>query len=401
MDKWQKRALEKKKARERQLRRRLILGGGVVIAVLVTGIVTITSGQSSTTNGASIEAAEGESAGAETGIVYSPEGTDEATVAGDDIANATTASDAATAGSSVTADSASGTADASAAGDPAAGTDGSSAADSASGTAGASAAADTSTANAASAKQNVTPVPKEAIVPIDTPAPAATPDRSDFAVDPNNQNWNYDQTAEKTIYLTFDDGPSYLTPQVLDILDAYGINATFFVTSQNPDYFYLIKEAYDRGNTIGLHTACHDYETIYTSVDAYFADLDQIAALVQEQIGYVPCFIRFPGGASNQVSSHYCEGIMSALSGEVQARGYQYWDWNAATGDGSSVTAEESVANALATESQTVVLLCHDGEAKETTVEALPAIIEEYQARGYVFKPLDRSSTVVHHEIFN
>ena len=187
----------------------------------------------------------------------------------------------------------------------------------------------------------------------------------------------------------------------MDILDSYGIKATFFVTAQNPDYFGLIKEAYDRGNTIALHSYTHEYDQIYASVDAFFEDLDQIAAVVQEQIGYVPCFIRFPGGASNGVSRHYCEGIMTALSQEVQARGYQYWDWNAATGDGESVTTEESIANALSAESQTIVLLCHDGELKETTVEALPAIIEGFQERGYVFKPIDRTSTVVHHEIFN
>ncbi|MBP3877226.1 MAG: polysaccharide deacetylase, partial [Lachnospiraceae bacterium] len=95
------------------------------------------------------------------------------------------------------------------------------------------------------------------------------------------------------------------------------------------------------------------------------------------------------------------DGIMSALSDEVQARGYQYWDWNAETGDGGSVTTAESISNALSCEAETIVMLCHDGEAKETTVEALPTIIEEYLARGYVFKPLDRQATVVHHEIFN
>ena len=118
--------------------------------------------------------------------------------------------------------------------------------DTASGDTSVAAATDSAAQPAAATATSVptaTPTPTATPVPTETPAPAV-PDRSDFAVDPNNQNWNYDQTAEKTVYLTFDDGPSYLTPQVLDILDSYGIKATFFVTAQNPDYFGLIKEAY-------------------------------------------------------------------------------------------------------------------------------------------------------------
>ena len=357
MDKWQQRAYEKKKAREKQLRRRLTIAGAVTVALVAGVIFAVVPHSSGSSSSSGTEAASGTTT-ENTGVVYS----------------ADNASDVSTANAASTE----------------------------------SANADSTAANTDTTAESTA----EAPLPTETPAPTVTPvpaeveaapvgDRSDFAVDPNNQNWNYDEQPEKTIYLTFDDGPSYLTPAVLDILDSYGINATFFVTAQNPDYFGYIKDAYDRGNTIALHSYCHDYENIYSSTDAFFADLDQIAAVVQEQIGYVPCFLRFPGGASNEVSKHYCEGIMTALSAEVQARGYQYWDWNAATGDGSSVTAEESVANALATEAQTVVLLCHDGEQKETTVEALPAIIEQYQARGYVFKPIDRTSTVVHHEIFN
>ena len=75
----------------------------------------------------------------------------------------------------------------------------------------------------------------------------------------------------------------------------------------------MIGEAYRRGNTIGMHTFTHDYATCYASVDAYFADLGQIAQVVKDQIGYVPYLVRFPGGSSNTVSRSYCPGIMAAL----------------------------------------------------------------------------------------
>ena len=84
---------------------------------------------------------------------------------------------------------------------------------------------------------------------------------------------------------------------MLDILDKYQVKATFFVTNGMPEYSYMIKEAYDRGHTIGLHTYSHDYAVVYASQDAYFKDLEAIGEVVKGQIGYVPCFIRFPGGS--------------------------------------------------------------------------------------------------------
>ena len=237
------------------------------------------------------------------------------------------------------------------------------------------------------------------------PAPEAIDTSADprvsFAVDPSFTDWNYSGDGTKTIYLTFDDGPSPITPEVLNILDTYGVKATFFVTAQLPQYVSYIREAYLRGHTIGLHSYTHDY-SIYRSEEAYMEDLVKIGDVVKTQIGYVPCFIRFPGGASNETSKEYSEGIMTALTAKVQELGYQYYDWNVAVGDGAeAVTADQEVEHALATEADTVILLAHDGESKSVTVEALPKIIEGYLERGYTFKAIDRSSTVIHHPVLN
>lgn len=225
----------------------------------------------------------------------------------------------------------------------------------------------------------------------------------DFAVDPNRTtDWNYDGNDKKTVYLTIDDGPSENTEKVLDILDQYGCKATFFVVGLDSNYFPMIKEAYDRGHTIGLHSDTHDYATVYASVDAYFNDLDAIGQIVKDQIGYVPCFIRFPGGSSNMVSADYCTGIMTALVDEVQERGYQYYDWNMSVGDGSVHTTDEIVGYGTEpTDLTNIVLLCHDSATKQSTVEALPRIIEHYQELGYSFEAIDRSSFVPHHGVGN
>ena len=230
------------------------------------------------------------------------------------------------------------------------------------------------------------------------------PRNADFAVDPTRTTWNTTPPEHKTVYLTFDDGPSENTQKVLDILDQYGIKATFFVTGINTSYAPMIKECYARGHTIGLHTYTHEYDQCYASSDAYWNDLNRIGELVREQIGYVPCFIRFPGGSSNMISADYTQGIMSELSQTVLAAGYQYYDWDASCGDGAVHTADELV-DATYWDTQyvgnSVVFLMHDGAGKATTVEALPRIIEYFQGLGYAFAPLDRQTVPPHHGIGN
>lgn len=228
-----------------------------------------------------------------------------------------------------------------------------------------------------------------------------TPERSDFAVAPGVPAGTSEQTGEKIVYLTLDDGPSQNTQTALDILDKYNVKATFFVTNAMPEYAGMIKTAYEKGHTIGLHTSTHDYAKVYASVDAYFQDLDGIAQAVQQQIGYVPCFVRFPGGSSNTVSASYSKGIMSILVQEVQNRGYQYYDWNASSGDGGVHNADELTAQATSFSDNNIVLLSHDSAAKQSTMEALPRIIEHYQSLGYTFKALDRQSYAPHHGVNN
>ncbi len=228
---------------------------------------------------------------------------------------------------------------------------------------------------------------------------------TDFAVDPSRTDWNFQPTpGKKVLHLTFDDGPSENTQAVLDILDRYDAKATFFVIGQNIDYYDLIKKEYDKGHTIGLHSLTHDYQTCYTSVDGYFQDLEGMGAIVKDQIGYVPCFIRFPGGSSNTISTNYAKGIMTTLTGEVQKRGYQYYDWNVSSGDGGVLSTEDIIAqstDASLLEFDSITLLCHDAVGKETTVEALPTIIEHYLDKGYSLEAIDRSSMVAHHEPSN
>lgn len=212
-----------------------------------------------------------------------------------------------------------------------------------------------------------------------------------------------EKNEEKVVYLTFDDGPSANTGEVIDILKSYGVTATFFVTGNRPEYNHFIKEAYDAGNTIGLHSFSHDYELIYSSVDAYFKDLNELGKMVEEITGEYPRYIRFPGGSSNMISANYTDGIMSTLTKEVIRRGFQYYDWNIGGIDasGNNVPAKLIYEDAIAYIENNRNILFHDTDAKDTTIEALPEIIEYFLEEGYTIKAIDDTSFTPHHQVNN
>lgn len=212
-----------------------------------------------------------------------------------------------------------------------------------------------------------------------------------------------EELGKKVVYLTFDDGPSNNTEKILDILDQYGAKATFFVTGNNRKRDDLIKRAYDEGHSIGLHTYSHDYPSVYASMDAYFDDLQKISDMVKEITGEESHIIRFPGGSSNTVSAKYVKGLMTELTKEVQARGYQYFDWNCDSTDaeGNRRPVDVLVRNATSSSKDHVNILMHDTDAKNTTVEALPQIIQSYKDRGYTFLGITVDSFAPHHGLNN
>lgn len=204
-------------------------------------------------------------------------------------------------------------------------------------------------------------------------------------------------------YLTFDDGPSDRTLQVLDILDLYGIKATFFVSgAAKTQYLPLIVS---RGHAIGLHTANHDYSIIYKDVNSYLEDIRQISDVVYNATGVRSNIMRFPGGSSNQVSAEYCPGIMTDLTARMESLGYSYFDWNVSSCDtaGGLVPTEKIISNVLtgAKGKKSICVLMHDWPANSTTVEALPSIIEGLDAMGFHFASLTAESYGFHHTVQN
>lgn len=203
------------------------------------------------------------------------------------------------------------------------------------------------------------------------------------------------------IYLTFDDGPNEGTTNViLDILKAEGVKATFFVTKNGPDY--LIKREHDEGHTVALHTWSHNYQTCYSSVEGYFADLKLVSDRVKRITGIESKIIRFPGGASNTVSRNYKQGIMSTLTKEVENRGYSYFDWNISSGDAGGTTDPKGVyANVVnnLSKSRANIVLMHD--IKRYTRDAIKDIIVYGKQNGYTFDRITENTVPYHQKANN
>ncbi len=187
--------------------------------------------------------------------------------------------------------------------------------------------------------------------------------------------------AKHKVYLTFDDGPSKNTREILDVLDQYGVKATFFVCGkEDAESIEALKEIAARGHTIGMHSYSHDYGALYNSLDGFVEDYHRISDYVYEHTGIRSVIYRFPGGSSNTVSSI----SMIEAARYLYGSGVIYYDWNVSSGDaeGKKLTKSKLIDNCILNidKRETSIILLHDAASKDTTVEALPELIEKIQA---------------------
>lgn len=185
----------------------------------------------------------------------------------------------------------------------------------------------------------------------------------------------------RKVYLTFDDGPSIYTEEILDILELYGVKATFFVIGQEDEkYAPMYKRIVEDGHSIGMHSYSHKYTEIYESLDSFKADLEKIRSLVKEKAGVECSLYRFPGGSSNSIGKKHIQEFIGYLDEEQIV----YFDWNVSSKDATGVplSVDEIVQNSTADleKYRSAVILFHDSATKYNTVQALPKIIETIQA---------------------
>lgn len=183
------------------------------------------------------------------------------------------------------------------------------------------------------------------------------------------------------VYLTFDDGPSIYTDEILDILAEYDVKATFFVVGKEDEHSQeAIKRIVEEGHTLGMHSYSHKYSELYASMESFEADFERERTYLEELTGETCRFYRFPGGSSNTVS----RVDMQQLADYLESQDMVFFDWNISSGDGGGqiLSADTLVKNSTADVEQwnTAVILMHDSAEKWTTVEALPQIIEKILA---------------------
>ena len=190
---------------------------------------------------------------------------------------------------------------------------------------------------------------------------------------------------ESVVYLTFDDGPDdKVTPQILDILKAENVKATFYVCGNMVEtYPAVLKRIFDEGHAIGNHSYNHNYNQLYSSPWNFMEQIIQTDNAIRNVIGVRPFIIRAPGGANGMFSANFYTMVADC--------GYVEHDWNVLTEDAtpSRPNASQQINNVLRylgeQPPRTVILLMHSNSDKTETVKALPDLIHLLRDWGYKF----------------
>lgn len=203
---------------------------------------------------------------------------------------------------------------------------------------------------------------------------------------------------QKRVYLTFDDGPSIYTGQILDILKANDIKATFFVIAREDEsYWPYYTRILEEGHTLGMHSYTHDYNQVYASLDSFETDVNSLSQFLYDRTGEYPTIYRFPGGSSNTVCNVPIEECIAYLN----EQGITYYDWNALNGDAvsSELPPEKLVENIMNSvrQNNTSIVLMHDMQSRHTTVESLQPLIDTLKDEGYELLPIDENTPLIQH----
>lgn len=198
------------------------------------------------------------------------------------------------------------------------------------------------------------------------------------------------------VYLTFEDGPSENTAEILDVLKEKGVWATFFVTGQEGEVAQeLYKRIVEEGHTLGMHSYSNKYSTIYQSEDNFKEDIIKLRAYLSGITGVEPVYYRFPGGSSNQITNVPMENFIHYLNQE----GLVYFDWNVSSGDStaSAYTVNDIVANITSdvVKYKTSVVLFHDGKDSAVSAEALEAVIDALLSMNAEILPINEETSVI------
>ncbi|MFD1927891.1 polysaccharide deacetylase family protein [Sporosarcina siberiensis] len=190
----------------------------------------------------------------------------------------------------------------------------------------------------------------------------------------------------KVVYLTFDDGPSVLTDQFLDVLQEQGVKATFFMQGTNLKKEHLqesVKRATIEGHYIGGHSMTHEFNTLYKDF-RFVPEMNETLALIHEITGESPNLVRPPYGSAPGLKGEQ-------IRNQIVEAGIKVWDWTIDSNDWKLKDNPALIVENIksGTNSDKEVVLMHE---KAQTLAALPGIIEFYKEQGYTFVVYDEDN---------
>lgn len=189
------------------------------------------------------------------------------------------------------------------------------------------------------------------------------------------------------MYLTFDDGPSATTSQLLDILSKYEVQATFFMLGNNMSKYpnqvkRIVKEDYG----LGLHGMTHRKEKFYASPAAALAEMSGDNAVLKKLTGATTSLIRPPYGSKPYFTKSFRDKVLG--------QGYHLWDWNVDSNDWRYKEDSDKIYNTVMGQVRTLkksktnpVILMHDQKA---TLKVLPRLLEALKKEGYTFQVITK-----------
>lgn len=208
----------------------------------------------------------------------------------------------------------------------------------------------------------------------------------------------FSSSEKKVLYLTFDDGPSLITDELLDTLKSCNVKATFFVVGKEiVGREDMLKRICREGHSIGLHTYSHNLHSIYKNQDVFINEMIETSNLVKMITGCSTNLIRFPGGSS--------EHLNDAMLEKLHANNFKIYDWNSSLEDGvcPKMSVNKLVKNSKKYKhgNSRIFLLMHCNSNNTNTIKALPQIVEYYRSIGYSIEPITDKTEEYYYRIKN